>query len=100
MLFLSIGSLIVFADKTRKYQLPTCQDAIKFTFECKIIITLQKQKREKKFTILQVKSDGKEIVHEALPRLGEKFSTKREAGIEIGLSISKIYFKTIEAIIR
>ena len=30
----------------------------------------------------------------------KSFLQKREAGIEIGLSISKIYFKTIEAIIQ
>lgn len=58
------------------------------------------EKRNKKFTILQVKIDGKEIVHEALPRLVEKFSTKTRSRFRNWSSISKIYFKTIEAIMQ
>jgi hypothetical protein len=40
---------------------------------------LTKTEKRKKLTILQVKSDGKEIVHEELPRSGEKFSTKKRS---------------------
>ena len=59
------------------------------------------EKRNKKFTILPVKIDGKEIVHEAIPRLVEKFSTKTRSRLRNWSSISKIYFKTIvEAIMQ
>ena len=50
------------------------------------------EKRNKKFTIVQVKIDGKEIVHEALPRLVEKFSTKTRSRFRNWFSISKMIF--------
>lgn len=66
------------------------KNALKFTDNGKITITLEKaEENDKKFVLLRIKDDGKGIDPQVLPRLFEKFATKSETGTGLGLYISK-----------
>ena len=84
--------IMVFADKIRIYQVISnlLKNALKFTDNGKITITLEKaEENDKKFVLLRIKDDGKGIDPQVLPRLFEKFATKSETGTGLGLYISK-----------
>ena len=84
--------IIIFADKIRIYQVISnlLKNALKFTSDGKITITLDKvEENNKKFVVIQIKDNGKGIDSQVLPRLFEKFATKSETGTGLGLYISK-----------
>ena len=84
--------IIIFADKIRIYQVISnlLKNALKFTSDGKITVTLDKvEENNKKFVVIQIKDDGKGIDSQVLPRLFEKFATKSETGTGLGLYISK-----------
>ena len=84
--------IMVFADKIRIYQVISnlLKNALKFTDNGKITITLEKaEENDKKFVLLRTKDDGKGIDPQVLPRLFEKFATNAETGTGLGLYISK-----------
>lgn len=86
-------SIIVFADKIRIYQVISnlIRNALKFTprIDSKIEISLEKIKNDKEFVTAIIKDNGKGIDSEILPRLFEKFATKSDKGIGLGLYISR-----------
>jgi signal transduction histidine kinase len=86
-------SIIVFADKIRIYQVISnlIRNALKFTprIDSKIEISLEKVKNDKEFVTAIIKDNGKGIDSEILPRLFEKFATKSDKGIGLGLYISR-----------
>jgi signal transduction histidine kinase len=89
---LTSKQIIIFADKIRIYQVISnlLKNALKFTSDGKITITLDKvEENNKKFVVIQIKDDGKGIDSQVLPRLFEKFATKSETGTGLGLYISK-----------
>jgi signal transduction histidine kinase len=86
-------SIIVFADKIRIYQVISnlIRNALKFTprIDSKIEISLEKVKYDKEFVTATIKDNGKGIDIEILPKLFEKFATKSDKGIGLGLYISR-----------
>jgi signal transduction histidine kinase len=86
-------SIIVFADKIRIYQVISnlIRNALKFTprIDSKIEISLEKVKNDREFVTAIIKDNGKGIDSEILPRLFEKFATKSDKGIGLGLYISR-----------
>jgi len=86
-------SIIVFADKIRIYQVISnlIRNALKFTprIDSKIDISLEKVKNDSEFVTAIIKDNGKGIDSEILPRLFEKFATKSDKGIGLGLYISR-----------
>ena len=86
-------SIIVFADKIRIYQVISnlIRNALKFTprSDSKIEISLEKVKNDREFVTAIIKDNGKGIDSEILPRLFEKFATKSDKGIGLGLYISR-----------
>ena len=86
-------SLIVFADKIRIYQVISnlIRNALKFTprIDSKIEISLERVKNDREFVAAIIKDNGKGIDSEILPRLFEKFATKSDKGIGLGLYISR-----------
>jgi signal transduction histidine kinase len=86
-------SIIVFADKIRIYQVISnlIRNALKFTprIDSKIEISLEKVKNDSEFVTAKIKDNGKGIDSQILPRLFEKFATKSDKGIGLGLYISR-----------
>ena len=86
-------SIIVFADKIRIYQVISnlIRNALKFIprIDSKIEISLEKVKNDREFVTAIIKDNGKGIDSEILPRLFEKFATKSDKGIGLGLYISR-----------
>ena len=80
--------IMVEADKTRLFEVISnlLQNALKFTKDGTILITLDKKDDQ---AIVSIKDTGKGIDQEILPRLFEKFATKSEQGTGLGLYISK-----------
>ncbi len=76
------------ADKTRLFEVISnlLQNALKFTKEGTILITLEEKDGQ---AVVSIKDTGKGIDPEILPRLFEKFATKSEQGTGLGLYISK-----------
>ncbi len=65
-------------------------NAIKFTKEGSITVSIEKMKEDdKEFAVVSVKDTGSGIDSEILPRLFTKFATKSETGTGLGLYISK-----------
>jgi signal transduction histidine kinase len=84
--------IMVYADKIRIYQVISnlLKNALKFTPNGKITITLEKTERNNnKFIVIRIKDDGKGIDPQVLPILFKKFVTKSETGTGLGLYISK-----------
>ncbi|HEY1248272.1 MAG TPA: ATP-binding protein [Nitrososphaera sp.] len=83
-----INDLIVDADRDRILQVLSnlLNNAIKFTSEGKIAITLE---REGNQVIVKVRDSGSGIDSEIYPKLFEKFASKSEKGTGLGLFISK-----------
>lgn len=76
------------ADKTRLFEVISnlLQNALKFTKEGTILITLEEKEGQ---AVVSIKDTGNGIDPEILPRLFEKFATKSEQGTGLGLYISK-----------
>ena len=95
--------IMVYADKIRIYQVISnlLKNALKFTPNGKITITLEKTERNnKKFISVRIKDDGKGIDPQVLPMLFKKFVTKSESGTGLGLYISKNIIEAHNGIIR
>jgi signal transduction histidine kinase len=95
--------IMVYADKIRIYQVISnlLRNALKFTPNGKITITLEKTERNnKKFISVRIKDDGKGIDPQVLPMLFKKFVTKSESGTGLGLYISKNIVEAHGGIIR
>ena len=86
--FKSIGSILVFADKGRIYQViyNLLANSVKFTEEGYIRVAVEKDSRE---IIVTVVDSGKGIDPDIMARLFTKFSTKSETGTGLGLFICK-----------
>ena len=86
--FKSIGSILVFADKGRIYQViyNLLANSVKFTEEGYIRVAVEKDSRE---IIVTVIDSGKGIDPDIMARLFTKFSTKSETGTGLGLFICK-----------
>jgi len=84
----SIGSILVFADKGRIYQViyNLLANSVKFTEEGYIRVAVEKDSRE---IIVTVIDSGKGIDPDIMARLFTKFSTKSETGTGLGLFICK-----------
>jgi signal transduction histidine kinase len=82
--------LLVNADKGRIIQVLSnlLDNAIKFTKEGIIIITIKKIK-ENQHVMVTIKDSGTGIDPEIIPQLFKKFATKSEQGTGLGLFISK-----------
>jgi two-component system sensor histidine kinase VicK len=83
---------IVEGDKERLTQVlcNILSNAIKFTEEGKITVTLELMKeKDKQNAVVSVKDSGSGIDSEILPRLFTRFVTKSDRGTGLGLYISK-----------
>lgn len=82
-------NIFVKADKGRLTQVLSnlLDNALKFTKEGNIIISIKKLKNEK--LMVSIKDSGTGIDPEILPQLFKKFATKSEQGTGLGLFISK-----------
>jgi two-component system, OmpR family, sensor histidine kinase VicK len=84
--------VFVMADRSRLYQVfaNLLNNAIKFTDEGRITITVQKIRDVNEEAIVSVKDTGTGIDEEILPRLFSRFTTKsQKSGTGLGLFISK-----------
>lgn len=81
---------LVEADKARFVQVISnlLNNAIKFTFEGTITVTIKK-KEETNEIIISIKDTGSGIDPEVMPRLFSKFVTKSQTGTGLGLFISQ-----------
>ena len=89
--------VLVEGDKERLTQVfdNILSNAIKFTKEGTIIVSIQRTKEnDKEFGVVSVKDTGSGIDSEILPRLFTKFATKSETGTGLGLYISKRIIET------
>lgn len=98
---LSIASkediVLVEGDKERLTQVfdNILSNAIKFTKEGRITVTLERlNENNKEVAVVSVKDTGPGIDSEILPRLFTKFATKSETGTGLGLYISKGIIET------
>ena len=84
----SIGSILVFADKGRIYQViyNLLANSVKFTHEGYIRVVVERNSHE---IIVSVVDSGKGIDSDFMTRLFTKFSTKSETGTGLGLFICK-----------
>jgi signal transduction histidine kinase len=84
----SIGSVLVFADKERIYQViyNLLANSVKFTHEGYIRVVVERNSHE---IIVSVIDSGKGIDSDFMTRLFTKFSTKSETGTGLGLFICK-----------
>jgi signal transduction histidine kinase len=84
----SIGSILVFADKGRIYQViyNLLANSVKFTHEGYIRVVVERNSHE---IIVSVIDSGKGIDSDFMTRLFTKFSTKSETGTGLGLFICK-----------
>ncbi len=89
--------VLVEGDKERLTQVfdNILSNAIKFTKEGTITVSIQRMKEnDKEFGVVSVKDTGSGIDSEILPRLFTKFATKSETGTGLGLYISKRIIET------
>jgi signal transduction histidine kinase len=88
-------NIFVNADKVRIIQVLSnlLENALKFTREGNIIITIEMIKENQK-VMVSIKDSGTGIDPEILPRLFTKFATKSEQGTGLGLFISKNIIET------
>ena len=88
--FVSKGDFIVEGDRGRLGQVLSnfIGNAIKFTQEGNIDISLEKMQNDKA-VVLSVKDTGSGIDHDIMPRLFTKFATRSNVGTGLGLYISK-----------
>jgi signal transduction histidine kinase len=84
----SIGSISIFADKERIYQViyNLLANSVKFTHEGYIRVVVERNSHE---IIVSVVDSGKGIDSDIMTRLFTKFSTKSETGTGLGLFICK-----------
>jgi two-component system, OmpR family, sensor histidine kinase VicK len=84
-------SVFIQADRGRLNQVlfNLISNAIKFTKEGSIIVSVKKEEKENKVVIVSVKDTGISVHPEVLPRLFQKFATKSYQGTGLGLYISK-----------
>ena len=84
----SIGSILVFADKGRIYQViyNLLANSVKFTHDGYIRVVVERNSHE---IIVSVIDSGKGIDSDFMTRLFTKFSTKSETGTGLGLFICK-----------
>ena len=84
----SIGSILVFADKGRIYQViyNLLANSLKFTHEGYIRVVVERNSHE---IIVSIVDSGKGIDLDIMTRLFTKFSTKSETGTGLGLFICK-----------
>lgn len=80
--------LMVEADKIKLFEVISniVRNAVKFTEEGTIVVSLQKKDNH---AVVTIKDTGKGIDPEIMPRLFEKFATKSDSGTGIGLFISR-----------
>jgi two-component system sensor histidine kinase VicK len=89
--------VLVEGDKERLTQVfdNILSNAIKFTKEGRITVSIEKMKEnDKEFGVVSVKDTGSGIDSEILPRLFTKFATKSQTGTGLGLYISKRIIET------
>ena len=89
--------VLVEGDKERLTQVfdNILSNAIKFTKEGTITVSIQRMKEnDKEFGVVSVKDTGSGIDSEILPRLFTKFATKSQTGTGLGLYISKRIIET------
>jgi signal transduction histidine kinase len=84
-------SLLVYADRVRISQVLSnlIANAIKFTEEGSIVVTVEANAENKNSTVVSVKDSGVGIDSEILPQLFTKFVSKSFQGTGLGLFISK-----------
>jgi signal transduction histidine kinase len=85
------NSLLVYADRVRISQVLSnlLANAIKFTEEGNIVVTVEVKAENKNSTVVSVKDSGVGIDSEILPQLFTKFASKSFQGTGLGLFISK-----------
>jgi two-component system sensor histidine kinase VicK len=89
--------VLVEGDKERLTQVidNILSNAIKFTTEGRITVTLERMnENNKEIAVVSIKDTGSGIESEILPRLFTKFATKSETGTGLGLYISKGIIET------
>ena len=89
--------VLVEGDKERLTQVidNILSNAIKFTTEGRITVTLERMNQNNKgIAVVSIKDTGSGIESEILPRLFTKFATKSETGTGLGLYISKGIIET------
>jgi two-component system sensor histidine kinase VicK len=84
-------SLLVYADRVRISQVLSnlIANAVKFTEEGNIVVTVEANAENKNSTVVSVKDSGVGIDSEILPQLFTKFASKSFQGTGLGLFISK-----------
>jgi two-component system, OmpR family, sensor histidine kinase VicK len=84
-------SLLVYADRVRISQVISnlLANAIKFTEEGNIVVTVEGNAENKNSTVVSVKDSGVGIDSEILPQLFTKFASKSFQGTGLGLFVSK-----------
>jgi two-component system sensor histidine kinase VicK len=84
-------NIIVQVDKARITQViwNLLNNAVKFTSEGTISVSLEENKDDDHKVIVRIKDTGIGIASEIMPRLFTKFATKSEKGTGLGLFISK-----------
>jgi len=93
--FYNNDELIIYADKSRLYQIicNLLNNAIKFTNEGSITVIVERKKNntDNDYIVVSIKDTGTGIDSEILPKLFTKFATKSktEGGTGLGLFISK-----------
>jgi signal transduction histidine kinase len=82
---------LVEADKGRLMQVVSnlLNNAIKFTHEGIITVTIKKKEEERNQIIVSINDTGSGIDPEIMPRLFSKFATKSQTGTGLGLFISQ-----------
>lgn len=85
--------LLVEVDRGRLTQVVSnlMNNAVKFTIEGTITISAERRNTE---LLVRVKDTGTGITAEIMPRLFEKFATRSDRGIGLGLFVSKSIIET------
>jgi two-component system sensor histidine kinase VicK len=87
----NVDSLLLYADRVRISQVLSnlLANAIKFTEEGNIVVTVEANAEKNNSTVVSVKDSGVGIDSEILPQLFTKFASKSFQGTGLGLYISK-----------
>lgn len=90
------GDVLVVADKHRINQVINnlLNNAFKFTKQGQITLSIEKEKKYGKETIVKIQDSGPGIDPDIMPRLFTKFATKSYSGTGLGLFISKSIVET------
>lgn len=90
------GDVLVVADKHRINQVINnlLNNALKFTKQGQITLSIEKEKKYGKETIVKIQDSGPGIDPDIMPRLFTKFATKSYSGTGLGLFISKSIVET------